>query len=112
MQPSSGFQPNQEALSMLRDMGYPMDDCVLALRICDNNLENACTFLLSNPNPSESMPASALRQQQVSVGLGNSNQQQVSVGYATQLAQQTQQRTQALFQDVSRLEQAINQLVQ
>ena len=43
--------------------------------------------------------------------VGN-NQQSVSVGYATQLAQQTQQRTQALFQDVSRLEQAINQLVQ
>ena len=42
---------------MLRDMGFSQEDSVLALQICDNNLENASTFLLSNPNPAESMQA-------------------------------------------------------
>ena len=83
---------------MLREMGYSNEDSILALRICDNNLENAATFLLSNPNPSQNMPASMIPRAQPQPG---------SVGNVTQLAQQTQQRTQALFQDVSRLEEAI-----
>ena len=82
-------------------MGYSMEDSLLALRICDNNLENACTFLLSNPNPSENMPPSMRpRAEPIAIAGGGSRpagEQQVSVGYATQLAAQTQQRTQALF---------------
>ena len=76
---------------MLREMGYSMEDSLLALRICDNNLENACTFLLSNPNPSDSMPSSMIsrpRAEPIVVAGGGSRPagEQVSVGYATQLA--------------------------
>ena len=73
---------------MLREMGYSNDDSLLALRICDNNLENAATFLLSNPNPSQSMPASMIpRAEPQVVTMNTTNSQpaggQVSVGYAT-----------------------------
>ena len=78
---------------MLREMGYSMEDSLLALRICDNNLENACTFLLSNPNPAEHLPPSMVaRPQGEPVATGGGSRpggEQVSVGYATQLAAQT-----------------------
>lgn len=31
------------------EMGYGREDSVYALKVTDNNLENACTYLLSNP---------------------------------------------------------------
>ena len=33
-------------------MGYERDDALYALRVTANNLEHACTYLISNPNPS------------------------------------------------------------
>jgi len=112
---SASFTPNQDALKTLLEMGYEREDAMIALRIADNNLEGACTFLISNPNPSVTMPG-------ISVQLNPSNlifpslrphaSREAQIGYATQLAAQTQQRTQALYQDVTRLEQALQQLVQ
>jgi uncharacterized UBP type Zn finger protein len=50
------FTPNAEALKTLLEMGYQREDATVALRITDNNLEAACTFLINNPNPALSMP--------------------------------------------------------
>ena len=49
------FKADPDSLNMLLEMGYPRDDAVIALKISDNNLEQACTFLLSNPNPAQSL---------------------------------------------------------
>lgn len=40
---------------MLLEMGYPRDDALIALKVTSNNLEQACTFLLNNPNPAQSL---------------------------------------------------------
>jgi len=40
-------------------MGYERDDAKIALKLTENNLEAACTFLINNPNPSLSMPGLA-----------------------------------------------------
>jgi uncharacterized UBP type Zn finger protein len=48
----TGFAPNQDALQTLQEMGYERDDAIYALRVTGNNLEHACTYLMSNPNPS------------------------------------------------------------
>lgn len=45
---------NEEALKTLMEMGYGREDAIYALRITNNNVEHACTYLLSNPNPSAS----------------------------------------------------------
>lgn len=37
---------------MLIEMGYEREDSIYALRVTNNNLEHACTYLMSNPNPS------------------------------------------------------------
>jgi uncharacterized UBP type Zn finger protein len=36
---------------MLIEMGYPEEDAIIALKVTSNNLENACTFIMNNPNP-------------------------------------------------------------
>jgi hypothetical protein len=33
-------------------MGYQTDDAIYALQVSSNNLEHACTYLLSNPGSS------------------------------------------------------------
>jgi len=38
---------------MLMDMGYSKEDGIYALRVTANNLEHACQYLMTNPNPSE-----------------------------------------------------------
>ena len=38
---------------MLMEMGYERQDAIYALRVTANNLENACSYLMSNPNPSQ-----------------------------------------------------------
>lgn len=45
---------------MLTEMGYGRDDAIYALRVTSNNLEQACTYLLSNPNPSSNQGSSSL----------------------------------------------------
>jgi uncharacterized UBP type Zn finger protein len=45
---------------MLMEMGYERQDAIYALRVTGNNLENACSFLMSNPNPSQNEPSSSL----------------------------------------------------
>ena len=40
---------------MLLEMGYERNDALFALRISSNNLEQACTFLINNPNPASSL---------------------------------------------------------
>jgi len=40
---------------MLLEMGYNERDSKIALQVASNNLEQACTFLLSNPNPAQSL---------------------------------------------------------
>lgn len=40
---------------MLLEMGYKENDAKIALQIASNNLEQACTFLLNNPNPAQSL---------------------------------------------------------
>lgn len=49
---ATSFSPNQDALGTLQEMGYERDDAIYALRVTGNNLEHACTYLMSNPNPS------------------------------------------------------------
>lgn len=46
------FSPNVDALNTLVEMGYDRDDSIYALRVTGNNLEHACSYLMSNPNPS------------------------------------------------------------
>lgn len=42
-------------------MGYEKDDAIYALGVSNNNLEYACTYLLSNPNPSQASQRPGLR---------------------------------------------------
>ena len=55
---SQQFAPDQDALNMLMEMGYERQDAIYALRVTGNNLENACAFLMSNPNPSQNESSS------------------------------------------------------
>lgn len=66
--------PNSDALKTLLEMGYQREDAAVALRVTDNNVEAACTFLINNPNPSLTMPG-------VQVMGGGSREAQI--GYAT-----------------------------
>lgn len=36
---------------MLLEMGYPRNDALIALKVTNNELEQAATFLMNNPNP-------------------------------------------------------------
>lgn len=45
------FKADPSALNMLIEMGYPEEDAIIALKVTSNNLENACTFIMNNPNP-------------------------------------------------------------
>lgn len=36
---------------MLVEMGYEKNNAIYALKVTSNNVEHACSFLLSNPNP-------------------------------------------------------------
>lgn len=49
------FKADTDALNMLLEMGYSQNDALIALKVTSNDLENACTFLMSNPNPAESL---------------------------------------------------------
>ena len=49
------FKADPDALNMLTEMGYNQNDSLIALKIASNNLEQACTFLLNNPNPAQSL---------------------------------------------------------
>ena len=102
---SSSQSANVEMLKMMLEMGYSREDATIALNVTGNKLDEACTFLINNPNPSENMPS-------LQASIGNQaryghNGQQAQMDYAAQLAAQTSQRTQALYQDVTRLEQAL-----
>jgi len=55
VQQQPSFTPNSDALKMLLEMGYSREDSVCALRVCGNSLENACSFLINNPNPAANM---------------------------------------------------------
>jgi len=106
---SSSQSANVEMLKMMLEMGYSREDATIALNVTGNKLDEACTFLINNPNPSENMPS-------LQASIGNQaryghNGQQAQMDYAAQLAAQTSQRTQALYQDVTRLEQALQALV-
>ena len=106
---SSSQSTNVEMLKMMLEMGYSREDATIALNVTGNKLDEACTFLINNPNPSENMPS-------LQASIGNQaryghNGQQAQMDYAAQLAAQTSQRTQALYQDVTRLEQALQALV-
>lgn len=52
------FAPNEDSLKMLMEMGYSRDDSIYALRVTSNSLEHACTYLMSNPNPSQNQQSS------------------------------------------------------
>ena len=75
------FTPDASAMSMLKDMGFAENDCIIALQICNNNLENAVTFLMNNPNPSQNMPvqvvssssAAAMTEQRPNTGMSESS---------------------------------------
>eukprot|EP00347_Sterkiella_histriomuscorum_P023141 403335791 len=54
------FTPNEDSLKMLMEMGYEREDSIYALRVTANNLEQACTYLLSNPNPSQNQASSSV----------------------------------------------------
>jgi len=43
---------------MLMEMGYERPDAIYALKVTGNNLENACSYLMSNPNPSQNESSS------------------------------------------------------
>ena len=106
---SSSQSANVEMLKLMLEMGYSREDATIALNVTGNKLDEACTFLINNPNPSENMPS-------LQASIGNQaryghNGQQAQMDYAAQLAAQTSQRTQALYQDVTRLEQALQALV-
>lgn len=106
---SSSQSANVEMLKMMLEMGYSREDATISLNVTGNKLDEACTFLINNPNPSENMPS-------LQASIGNQaryghNGQQAQMDYAAQLAAQTSQRTQALYQDVTRLEQALQALV-
>jgi len=49
------FKADPDALSMLLEMGYSRDDALISLKVTSNNLEQACTFLMNNPNPAQSL---------------------------------------------------------
>ena len=49
------FKCDPDSLNMLLEMGYAENDALIALKITSNNLEQACTFLLNNPNPASSL---------------------------------------------------------
>lgn len=49
------FKADPDSLNMLLEMGYARNDALIALKITSNNLEQACTFLLNNPNPATSL---------------------------------------------------------
>ena len=53
--PAEEFKADPDSLNMLLEMGYSRDDAQIALKITQNNLEQACTFLLNNPNPAQSL---------------------------------------------------------
>ena len=46
-------------------MGYERESAIYALKVTSNNIEHACSFLLSNPNP--------IRQSNPSMRIGLSN---------------------------------------
>lgn len=62
------FTANEDALNTLIEMGYERNDALYALRITSNNVEHACSYLMSNPNPSRGM---AIRD---SAGLNGANE--------------------------------------
>ncbi|TNV81198.1 hypothetical protein FGO68_gene9925 [Halteria grandinella] len=41
----------EDHLTLLMEFGYKREDVVYALKLCGNNVELACSFLLQNPNP-------------------------------------------------------------
>lgn len=41
----------EDSLNTLMEFGYRREDVVYSLRLCGNQIELACSFLLQNPNP-------------------------------------------------------------
>ena len=42
-------------------MGYEREDAIYALRVTGNNIEHACSYLISNPNPSRRQAEAPMR---------------------------------------------------
>lgn len=49
------FKADSDSLNMLLEMGYPRNDALIALKVTNNDLEQAATFLMNNPNPAQSL---------------------------------------------------------
>ena len=79
--PAEEFKADPDSLNMLLEMGYSRDDAQIALKITQNNLEQACTFLLNNPNPAQSLGY------QVHMAASSSNRHQMRAGGAAAASQ-------------------------
>lgn len=87
-------------------MGFSEADSIYALEITSNNIEMSVNFLMNNPNPTggtevRMAPPSQMTNNRPNTALSSSSEQSQNsdvnrVGYASRLAAQTQQRTQAL----------------
>ena len=53
---SSNNNVDADMLKTMLEMGYSREDASIALGITGNKLDQACNFLVNNPNPSADIP--------------------------------------------------------